>query len=93
MFRRIRATLLVLFSICFGRSAEAQTTVYYRFEEGSGTSIVNSATGFIEGTTNAIFSNDIGCNPIPQTGAANLHSLLFNNASSAVFRKLRFYSS
>lgn len=82
MFRRICSIFLVPFSLCIGLSAEAQTPAYYRFEAGSGTDIVNCATGSIEGTTNAAYSNDIGISPIPQTGATNLYSLRFNNASA-----------
>jgi concanavalin A-like lectin/glucanase superfamily protein/PEP-CTERM motif-containing protein len=58
---------------------------YYRFEEGAGTTIVDSSGNGNDGTLvgGAIFSTDVPVNPVPGTGASNLHSLLLDGSSGA----------
>jgi hypothetical protein len=61
----------------------AGTIAYYRFEEGSGTAVVNSVNGHVEGSHNAAYSPDVPSGTVPQTGASNHYSLQFNGTNSA----------
>jgi hypothetical protein len=65
--------------------ALAGTPAYYRFEEGSGTTLLNSATGVNNGAHSATYSSDVPISPIPQTGASNGFSLAFDDIASANF--------
>jgi hypothetical protein len=78
---------LLLSSLLIGLVAAGQALAgipaYYRFEEGSGTTVLNSATGVSNGAHGAAYSSDVPISPIPQTGAGNGFSLAFNNIASA----------
>ena len=70
--------------------ALAGTVAYYRFEEGSGTTVLNTATGVNDGAHNAAYSADVPVSPVPRTGAANNFSLAFDNVASATFTTPEF---
>lgn len=66
----------LLFAVCCGK-VDASVIGYWRFEEGSGTTSVDSSgNGNIASLSNgAQFVNDVGANPIPLTGLTNNFSL------------------
>lgn len=64
-------------------SATATTTAYYRFEEGSGSTMLDSATGANNGTHSGSYSTWVPADPIPLTGASNQYGLSLNGSASA----------
>ena len=59
---------------------------YYRFEAGTGTEIIDSLSGELDGMLvgGASFSTDVPVSVIPQTGEANTHSADFSQAGHAL---------
>ena len=60
------------------------TVAYWRFEEGSGASVLDSSGNSLNGTPGGgpIYQSFVPVNPIPQTGATNLQSLAFIGSQS-----------
>lgn len=63
---------------------------YYRAEEGTGNSIIDSVSSSAAGSHNAAYSSSVGLDPIPQTGSPNNYSLSFNNSASATITAQSF---
>ncbi len=63
--------------------ARADSIMYLRFEEGSGTNLVDSVTNTVVGTSNATYCTNVPVNPVPQTGQPNSYSLQFTGSAMA----------
>lgn len=83
MHRPLVALSAFVFLLGIVRQASAVPIMYLRFEEGSGTYLVDSVTNTVVGTSNAAYSTNVPVNPIPQTGQPNAYSLQFNGNAVA----------
>ncbi len=64
-------------------TASAVTVAYYRFEEGLGTSMIDTTDASVDGAHSAAYSADVFGNSIPNTMAGNFFSLEFSGAEEA----------
>src|SRR5207244_1328563 len=56
---------------------------YSRFEEGSGTSVIDSVDGSTDGTHTASYSSDVPVASVPGTGATDQFSLKLSSSMAA----------
>lgn len=85
MHRKRAATLLawtLLGSSMMAEAVQGETLAYWRFEEGSGTSIADSSAHGNDGSllNGVAFSGDVGVLQVPLTNAPNLFSLELDGA-------------
>jgi Ca2+-binding RTX toxin-like protein len=68
-----------------GLPAPPHIVSYYRFEEGSGTDVINSVNGSHDGTLSSVtYTPDVPVTAVPQTGQADNYSLRFNGSGQAL---------
>lgn len=76
-----RATLAMLLLVSAAQS-HAEVVAYYRFEEGSGTAVVDAA-GAADGAHDASYSGSVPVPVIPWTGDVNAWSMSLDGSSEA----------
>src|SRR5262249_4135531 len=71
-------------TVDYGDGTSSNDLNYYRFEEGTGTGVIDSVDGSRDGTlTGATYSTDVPVSTIPWTGEANHFSLQFDGTGVA----------